>query len=130
MNYHTAVYFCCCTHSLEGVYRIAQNVGGGKHWRIWRLSIDSLKFSHPSIVNTLKYDGKSTQFTKILPSNYTSRVISPKFIPANILHYTVSLVQNKLLIYVTSVSCSSKFLLRVLNNYFNIGRVTNITIHV
>ena len=130
MNYHTAVYFCSCTHSLEYIYRMAQNVGGGKHWRIWRLSIDSLKFSHPNIVNTLKYNGKPSQFAKVLPSNYTSRVISPKFPPANILRYTVSLVQNKLLIYITSVSCSSKFLLRVLNNYYNIGRVTNITIHV
>ena len=128
MNYHTAVYFCSCTHSLESVYCIAQNVVGGKHWRIWRLSIDLLKFSHPSIVNTLKCNGKPTQFA--LPSNYTSKVISPKFPPTNILRYTISLVQNIILIYVTSVSCSSKFLLRVLNNYYNIGRVTNITIHV
>ena len=74
---------------LKCIYRIAQNAGGGKHWRIWRLSIDSPKFSHPNIVNTLKCNGKPTQFTKVLPSNYTSRVISPKFHPANILHYTV-----------------------------------------
>ena len=70
------------------IYRIAQNVGGGKHWRIWRLSIDSPKFSHPNIVNTLKCNGKPTQFAKVSPSNYTSRVISPKFLPAKILHYT------------------------------------------
>ena len=81
--------------------------GGGKNWRIWRLSIDSpkfshpnivntlkcngkpTKFSHPNIVNTLKCNGKPTQFAKVLPSNYTSRVISPKFHPANILRYTV-----------------------------------------
>ena len=62
-------------------YRIAQNVGGGKHWRIWRLSIDSPKFSHPNIVNTLKCNGKPTQFAKVLPFNYTSRVILPKFHP-------------------------------------------------
>ena len=68
--------------------RIAQNVGGGKHWRIWRLSIDSPKFSHPNIVNTLKCNGIPTQFAIVLPSNYTSRVISPKFYPANILRYT------------------------------------------
>ena len=71
-------------------YRIAQNVGGGKHWRIWRLSIDSPKFSHPNIINTLKCNGKPTQFAKVLPSNHTSRVISPKFHPTNILRYTVS----------------------------------------
>ena len=70
-------------------YRIAQNVGGGKHWQIWRLSINSPKFSHPNIVNTLKCNGKPTQFAKVLPSNYTSRVISPKFHPANNLRYTV-----------------------------------------
>ena len=67
-------------------YCIAKNVGGGK---LWRLSIDSPKFSHPSIVNTLKCNGKLTQFAKVLPSNYTSGVISPKFHPANILRYTV-----------------------------------------
>ena len=70
-------------------YRIAQNVGGGKHWRIWRLSIDSPKFSHPNIINTFKCNRKPTQFAKVLPSNYTSRMISPKFHPANILRYTV-----------------------------------------
>ena len=70
-------------------YRIAQNVGGGKHWRIWRLSIDLPKFSHPNIVNTLKCNGKLIQFAKVLPSNYTSRVISSKFHPTNILRYTV-----------------------------------------
>ena len=84
---------CPCTfHSLFWtlhMYRIAQNVGGGKHWWIWRLSIDSPKFSHPNIVNTLKGNGKPTQFAKVLPSKYTSRVILLKFHPANILHYTV-----------------------------------------
>ena len=66
-----------------------KNIGGGKHWRIWQLSIDPPKFSHPNIVNTLKCSGKSAQFAKVLPSNYTSRVISPKFHPTNILRYTV-----------------------------------------
>ena len=75
-------------------YRVAQNVGGGKHRRIWRLSIDSPKFSHPSIVSTLKCIGKPTQFAKVIPSNYTSRVISPKFHPANILRYTVLKLQE------------------------------------
>ena len=72
-------------------YRKSQNICRGKHWRIWRLSIDSPKFSHPSIVNTLKCNEKLTQFAKVLPFNYTSRVISLKFHPANILHYTVFL---------------------------------------
>ena len=67
-------------------YRIAQNVGGGKHWRIWQLSIDSPKFSHPKIVDTLKYNGKLTQFAKVLPSKYVSRL---KFHSANILRYTL-----------------------------------------
>ena len=74
------------------IHRIAQNVGGGKHWQIRRLFIDSPKFSHPNIVNTLKYNGKPTQFAKILPFTYTSRVISPKFHPTNILRYTVCLL--------------------------------------
>ena len=62
----------------------------GKHRQIWQLSIDLPRFSHPNIVNTLKYNGKPTQFAKVLPSNYMSRVISPKFHPANILRYTVA----------------------------------------
>ena len=61
-----------------------------KHWRIWRLSIDSPKFPHPNIVNTLKCNGKPTRFANVLPSNYTSRVILPTFHPANVLRYTVS----------------------------------------
>ena len=39
--------------------------------------------------NTLKCNGKRTQFAKVLSSKYTSIVISPKFHPANILRYTV-----------------------------------------
>ena len=61
-----------------------------KHWRIWRLSIiNSIKFSHPSIVNTLKCNGKPTQFAKVLPSTelHEYRVISPKFHPAR--HFTL-----------------------------------------
>ena len=88
----TVIYLISLTTGLISRYRIAQNVGGGKHWQIWRLTIDSPKFSHPSIVSTLKCNGKPTQFAKVLPSNYTSRVISPKFHPANILRYTVSVL--------------------------------------
>ena len=44
-----------------------------KHWRIWQLSIDSPKFSHPNIVNALKCNVKPTQFAKVL--HYTSRAI-------------------------------------------------------
>ena len=77
------------------IYRIVQNVGRVKHWRIWRLSIDSPKFSHPKIVIKLKCNGKPTQFVKVLPSNYTSRVISPKFHSANILHYTVHAINMR-----------------------------------
>ena len=51
-----------CINSIIVVYRIAQNVGGRKHWRIWRTVIDSPKFSHPSIFSTLKCNGKLTQF--------------------------------------------------------------------
>ena len=75
------------------IYRIAQNVGRRKHWR---LSIDSPKFSHPNIVNTLKCNGKPTQLAKVSPSNYTSRVILPKFLPANILRYTVPYMKYSL----------------------------------
>ena len=63
-----------------------------KRWRgktLANLAIVHRKFSHPNIVNTLKSNGKPIQFAKVLPSNYTSRVISPKFHPANILRYTV-----------------------------------------
>ena len=70
-------------------YRIAQNVGGGKHWRIWRLSVNSPNFSHPNIINTLKCNGTLTKFAKVFPSKCTDGTISPKFYPANILRYTV-----------------------------------------
>jgi len=94
-----SLYYCCTVlgryqsyihKQKSNKYCIAQNVGGGKYWRIWRLSIDSPKFSHPNIVNTLKCNGKPTQFAKVLPSNYTSKVISPKFHPANILRCTIN----------------------------------------
>ena len=94
-TYLVTLYVLTC----KLVYRIVQNVGGGKHWRIWRLSIDSPKFSHPSIVNTLKCNGKPTQFAKVLPSNYMSRVISPKFTPANILRYMVFTLVGSIIAY-------------------------------
>ena len=85
------------------VYRIAQNVGRRKNWQIWQLSIDSPKFSHPSIVsivNTLKCNGKPSQFAEVLPFNYMSRVILPKFHPANILRHTVVL-KSKITVFLS-----------------------------
>ena len=62
-----------------------------KRWRGKTLanSVIVHQFPYPSIVNTLKCNGKPTQFAKVLPSNYTSRVILPQSYPANILRYTV-----------------------------------------
>ena len=74
---------------MKRTYHIAQNVGGGKHWRIWRLSVNSPNFSHPNIINTLKCNGTLTKFAKVFPSKCTDGTISPKFYPANILRYTV-----------------------------------------
>ena len=31
--------------SFEAKYRIAQNFGGGKHWRIWRMMVQSPNFT-------------------------------------------------------------------------------------
>ena len=44
---------------------------------------------------------KTAQFAKVLPSNYTSRVISSKFHPANILRYTV-LFHSCVIVFVTT----------------------------
>ena len=36
----------CTMHASYG-YRIAENIGGGKFWRIWRIGRESSKFSCP-----------------------------------------------------------------------------------
>ena len=36
------------------IYRIAENVGGRKHWRIWRIDGQSPKFS-PSNLRNIQY---------------------------------------------------------------------------
>jgi len=56
-------------------------MGEGKHWWIWRLPINLPKFSHPKIVNTLKYNGKLTRFAKFLPPNMRVEWFCQSFTP-------------------------------------------------
>ena len=34
------------------IYRIEGNFGGGKHWRIWRMTINSPKFNPPIFIQS------------------------------------------------------------------------------
>jgi len=42
-------------HMITKEYRTWENFGGGKFWRIWRMVSNSLKFSPPIFINTMKY---------------------------------------------------------------------------
>ena len=68
---------------LRSHYHIARNVSSGKQWQIWRLSMMHQKFSNPNIVKILIENLLNSLKFGI------SRVILPKFHPANISHYTV-----------------------------------------
>ena len=46
-------------------YRIAQNFGGRKHWRIWRLGANSPKFYLPKFSITLVFYGYSAQSANV-----------------------------------------------------------------
>ena len=70
-------------------YRIAQNFGGRKHWRIWRLGANSPKFYPPKFSITLVFYHCSTQSANVFSAKYILGANPPKFSTAKVLCYTV-----------------------------------------
>ena len=70
-------------------YRIAQNFGGRKHWRIWRLGANSPKFCPPKFSITLVFYRCSTQSANVFSAKYILGANPPKFSTAKVLCYTV-----------------------------------------
>ena len=60
-------------------YRIAQNFGGRKHWRIWRLGANSPKFFPPKFSITLVFYHCSTQSANVFSAKYILGANPPKF---------------------------------------------------
>ena len=83
---------CSLVMSLQYIhwqYRIAQNFGGRKHWRIWWLGANSPKFYLPKFSITLVFYRCSTQSANVFSTKYISGANPPKFSTAKILCYTV-----------------------------------------
>ena len=75
--------------NVSSTYRIAQNFGGRKHWRIWRLGANSLKFYWPKFSIILVFYHCSTQSADVFSAKYILGANPPKFSTAKVLCYTV-----------------------------------------
>ena len=70
-------------------YRIAQNFGSRKHWRIWRLGANSPKFYPPKFSITLVFYRCSTQSANVFSITYILGANPPRFSTAKVLCSTV-----------------------------------------
>ena len=72
------------------MYRIAQNFGGRKHWRIWRLGTNSPpKFYPPKFSITLVFYRCSTQSANVFSTKYILSANPPKFCAIRYFPYKV-----------------------------------------
>ena len=71
-------------------YRIAQNFGGRKHWRIWRLGANLPKFYPSKFSITLVFYRCSAQSANVFSAKYILGSNLPKFSTARVLCYTVT----------------------------------------
>ena len=70
-------------------YRIAENVGGRKHWRIWQIDLRSAKFSpskNPILILQILW---RAEFTNVLYSKQSEELNLSMFSPTNVFRYTV-----------------------------------------
>ena len=78
-------------------YRIAQNFGGRKLWRIWRFIANPPKFYPPKSceVSWAQLNSEPVlSTTKVFSTNFLVVPTPPKFSPAKVLCYTVNCFLN------------------------------------
>jgi len=101
INQLTILLLCSCYHksnhkviktqksTSKKTYRIAENFGGRKLWRIWRFTTNLPIFIRQLLAVSEKKLKAGLKFAKVFFAKCNLASYSPKFSPAKILHYTV-----------------------------------------